>query len=296
MGASNGTPSGCWIVGQFVGTHDDGGRVSISIHACATVLWLKIHLRSEKRYISILQHTHFKPHHAMCGIFCAIRRDRFHRLDSTSQKLLKARGPDSYQEHGVKISGRLDSEVYLTFASSVLSLRGRALVSQPLVDQETSSVLCWNGEAWAIDGEGILDNDTESVFQLLLQAAKGKDPHASILKALSNIQGPFAFVFLDFSDMKLYFGRDCLGRRSLVKSVLKGQGLCLASVADLSFSKNCPEVEADGVYVIDLDQFMYSTESAPAANISPSFHDAYGESHKIVSNASNLSCSSAHSS
>jgi asparagine synthetase B (glutamine-hydrolysing) len=144
--------------------------------------------------------------------------------------------------------------VTLTFISTVLSLRGDHVYAQPLVDSSTQSVLCWNGEAWKIAGEPIQDNDTESIFQSFLDAVDHEDPVQKIAGVISNITGPFSFVFYDAVNSRLYFSRDCLGRRSLLQGLDDAGNLRICSVCDSSSSSHFEEVDTNGVHFIDFEQ------------------------------------------
>lgn len=181
--------------------------------------------------------------------------------------LLRNRGPDSYQVHtrqqelSLSHTGQTRVTVTLTFISTVLSLRGDHVYAQPLVDSSTQSVLCWNGEAWKIAGEPIEDNDTESIFQSFLRATHSSldavhygDPVQKIAGVISNITGPFSFVFYDAVNSRLYFSRDCLGRRSLLQGLNDSGNLKICSICDSSSSSHFEEVDTDGVHFIDFKQ------------------------------------------
>jgi asparagine synthetase B (glutamine-hydrolysing) len=184
----------------------------------------------------------------MCGIHCHISRHAFSRLTPATKALLQHRGPDSVEEKHVKTP----KGVYLSFAASVLSLRGDVLVPQPIVDLESKSILCWNGEAWLIDDEPVMGNDSLVVYDILLKASlDSENPEAMILKTFTRIRGPFACVFYDSRQQKVYFGRDCLGRRSLVTATASNGDLTIASVS-CSDNRTWVEVDAAGMYVISL--------------------------------------------
>lgn len=55
-------------------------------------------------------------------------------------------GPDSLRTETRNV--QLDSQIrlHLTFVSSVLALRGNHVAVQPLVDEGTGNILCWNGQ------------------------------------------------------------------------------------------------------------------------------------------------------
>ncbi|KAF5572916.1 asparagine synthase [Fusarium pseudocircinatum] len=142
---------------------------------------------------------------------------------------------------------RLD-DLFLTFTSTVLSLRGDHVAKQPLVDHVTESILCWNGEAWVIQGDSVQGNDGEAILALLAGASRGAGDVLGILRA---IEGPFAFIYLDKPAKRLYYGRDRLGRRSLL--VKDGSPFVLSSIAE-TLVDGWTEVEADGCYTLDLSK------------------------------------------
>ncbi|KAK1995866.1 asparagine synthase [Colletotrichum falcatum] len=185
----------------------------------------------------------------MCGIHVSISREGFPSLPAATRTCLCNRGPDHLGE--VQSQTRpLDPDanpVFLTFTSTVLALRGDHVTQQPFRDASSESVLCWNGEAWKIAGAPVQGNDGEAISSLLT-AASGRD-EAPALDVLRSIEGPFAFVYFDAAASRIYYGRDRLGRRSLLLNQM--EGLRLSSIAE-STSPEWAEVEADGIYVLDL--------------------------------------------
>lgn len=196
----------------------------------------------------------------MCGIFFSLSTRSTPPTDETSA-LLKQRGPDSCQKHTLYkaipaqdgVSQPLSHQ--LTFISTVLSLRGDRVYNQPLVDPTTQSVLCWNGEAWKIAGERVQGNDTQQVFKLFLNAVDCDRKKAldGISDAIASITGPFAFVFYDAINSRVFFSRDCLGRRSLLQGLDENGALKICSLCDGSSSTVFEEVGTSGVYMIDLE-------------------------------------------
>lgn len=192
----------------------------------------------------------------MCGIFFSLS-SRSTPPTQETQVLLQKRGPDSCQTHSVRKEVKTQdgvSSYYLTFVSTVLSLRGDHVYSQPLVDSATQSVLCWNGEAWKLAGERVSGNDTQHVFELFLQAVRDNvvDTIPEFADAVASISGPFAFVFYDAVNSYLFFSRDCLGRRSLLQGWDADGTFKICSLCDGSSSMHFEEVGFDGVYMIDL--------------------------------------------
>ncbi|CAG7956571.1 unnamed protein product [Penicillium nalgiovense] len=196
----------------------------------------------------------------MCGIFFSLSSSKPTESTQETCTLLQKRGPDSYKTHTAQKDINAQDGVspslsyYLTFASTVLSLRGDHVYTQPLVDPTTQSVLCWNGEAWKITGERVQGNDTERVLNLFLQAVDSdqKDSVERMAEAIASLSGPFAFVFYDAVNSRLFYSRDCLGRRSLLEGFDEDGNLKICSICD-SASVDCfKEVGTEGVCTIDL--------------------------------------------
>ncbi|KAL9029470.1 MAG: hypothetical protein Q9196_002292 [Gyalolechia fulgens] len=193
----------------------------------------------------------------MCGIYFSYSGES--RLEPSTDLVerLRRRGPDHFSRVRVR-----HSSGFLEFLASVLSLRGAKLTEQPLQDPSSGSILCWNGEAWKIHDKPIEGNDAEKVFQTLLQPEESDntattsqdrtDIDDAVVQALSHISGPFAFIFYHARSGKIFYGRDFLGRRSLLRSKGQDGSIALSSVCGGPFSKAWTEVEADGIYVIHL--------------------------------------------
>ncbi|KAI4174750.1 MAG: hypothetical protein LQ343_002121 [Gyalolechia ehrenbergii] len=193
----------------------------------------------------------------MCGIYFSYSGESALEPSTELVEHLRRRGPDHFSRVPVRHpSGSLE------FLASVLSLRGADLTKQPLQDPSSSSILCWNGEAWRIHDKPIEGNDAETVFQTLLQAGESdntaaalqdqRDIDNSVVQALSHISGPYAFIFYHAKSGKIFYGRDFLGRRSLLRSKGKDGSIALSSVYGGPSSKGCTEIEADGIYVMHL--------------------------------------------
>ncbi|EWC45195.1 hypothetical protein DRE_06083 [Drechslerella stenobrocha 248] len=202
----------------------------------------------------------------MCGIlfqFAHAGNDSNPSSDNLVRDVAR-RGPDSLQT--VEITA---DSCRLSFTASVLSLRGASVVPQPLSSPSTSRahqtaeyVLCWNGEAWRFDGREFApdENDAELIFQEL-SSCQGR-----VQDVLNRIEGPFAFVFYDGPNNRLWFGRDWLGRRSLLirKPVPGTSSFAICSIADPDDLPQWGEVEADGFYYMDLSAI---SQSQPGTDI-----------------------------
>ena len=230
----------------------------------------------------------------MCGIFCALS-ETGHLLPSEELKQrLANRGPDSQRIVEIKSSGNNYSStrpVCVTFLSTVLSLRGSNTVIQPYQSDDRKYTLCWNGEAWSIGTKSTFGNDTEAVFNLLVNTLKALlenedglqgplEAATEIAKALSTVAGPYAFVFFDHDRGQLFFGRDFLGRRSMLKRSSDKGDLILSSISDGEPNAEWTEVEADGVYCIDLqagEQFLSGSTASPTSS-----YQKFGDFHAVV--------------
>ena len=199
--------------------------------------------------------------------------------DADVLQLLQRRGPDStscaLHTHGDDSTrgGEGSGNIFLNFTSTVLSLRGLRTVSQPLQNSAGSYVLCWNGEAWSIAGHPAKGNDTEAVFELLSAAASqfhgttssAHDASVTIAEHMATIAGPYAFVFYDRHAGRVYLGRDFLGRRALLWRTNESGDLIISSVTSGSHDNAWSEIEADGIYCIDLNMPSGQAETQDSA-------------------------------
>ncbi|KAJ8612611.1 hypothetical protein MRB53_037347 [Persea americana] len=191
----------------------------------------------------------------MCGILVII--SGYHVLLPSEQHLalIKRRGPDYYGNLLLKGCGSRPYRVWIS--ASVLSLRGQDVATQPLL-HDSGCKLCWNGELWRYGGVAVAaESDGPFMLAALVQAAQsGQDHEDAIVAVMNAVEGPCAFVFFDAIHDRLYFGRDPLGRRSLVWSAEGSaedgsQMIILASVADSSHSA-WEELDTDHVHILDL--------------------------------------------
>ncbi|GJQ80240.1 hypothetical protein Trydic_g23813 [Trypoxylus dichotomus] len=178
----------------------------------------------------------------MCGIFCifatAANDNLFLEKCKLCDRYIKRRGPDYYSYCDIRVS-----DYRFIFSASVLWLQGENLVKQPMNNDRSTFV--FNGD---IFGGDISDQDRARHGDTLLLFKKFESS-TSIVTTLLNIQGPYAFIYLDKKEMKLYFGRDIFGRRSLLVGKVN-DGLLLASV--LSKDVECIEIPAIGIFSYDL--------------------------------------------
>jgi asparagine synthetase B (glutamine-hydrolysing) len=222
----------------------------------------------------------------MCGIFFSLSRSNPVLPTKETLAALESRGPDSTHTHHVHFQTELhptttttttttttssksaNTSVHLTFISTVLALRGDYIQTQPLVDTESNSVLCWNGEAWKINGEYVQGNDTQVIFNQFLDASQhsttsafdgchGNDQSLQRLcRVISSISGPFSFIFYDASHARLYFSRDYLGRRSLLQTFDDNGDFILCSISSGVPLASFDEVETTGLCLIDFSSIQ----------------------------------------
>ncbi|KAI2483190.1 hypothetical protein Ptr902_05507 [Pyrenophora tritici-repentis] len=204
----------------------------------------------------------------MCGIFFALSRAAHVTPDTSTRALLQNRGPDSTGQHQILIQSK-GAPVYATFLSTVLALRGSQVIEQPLKDEATGSVLCWNGEAWSIAGDIVKGNDSQLVFSKLQEACVDASASSvrNVVELLSSIRGPYALVFYDALNQRIYYGRDCLGRRSLLRKATTDGTVVLSSVCDNASGEAWDEIEADGIYFMDLKNVDTTLPSFPYTHI-----------------------------
>ena len=185
----------------------------------------------------------------MCGIHATISVNDAAELSENLRQSLTDRGPDH-----LGVAERQLSHIALKFTSTVLALRGDHVAQQPFEDTKSGSVFCWNGEAWKLGSQRVQGNDGEAIFNSLVRT-QNTEPAARknhILSVLRSIQGPFAFLYFDAPGQCLYFGRDRLGRRSLLlNQAPDGKSVALSSIAGVS-NRDWSEVEADGIYTMTI--------------------------------------------
>lgn len=221
----------------------------------------------------------------MCGIFCSLSSTRHVLPDTIIATRLQSRGPDSTgtitSTCPCSLTGATQnssSKAFVTLHSTVLSLRGSNTTTQPYQDPSGKYTLCWNGEAWNISGKRPTGNDTEAVCNLLvndLEKPATEDVGAVALSvsaqarciavALSQIAGPYAFVFFDHLRSRLFFGRDFLGRRSLLNKITPEGDFLISSVSDGDARAGWTEIEADGIYYVDISLARAAPPSSTAS-------------------------------
>ncbi|KAI1265734.1 asparagine synthase-domain-containing protein [Xylariaceae sp. FL1019] len=202
----------------------------------------------------------------MCGIHAIVSRSIPGRPSPELEQALVNRGPDHLGQIQRSVTSTdPDQDVHLCLTSTVLALRGDHVTKQPLEENPgTGSVLCWNGEAWKLGGQVLSGNDGEAVLSLLqpLSSSSAQARERHIINGIRSIEGPFALVYFDSPTNRLYFGRDRLGRRSLlVKYSPETCSFALSSIAGTP-TAGWVEVNANGFHSVDLSTHVDVTEIA----------------------------------
>lgn len=94
-------------------------------------------------------------------------------------------------------------------------------------------------------------DDSESDTNVLSQNLAGCDSNKEICDVIKAIEGPWAFVYFKKATRQLWFGRDYIGRRSLLFSRRENE-FVLSSVGKRFEDWN--QVPANGIYCFDLTQ------------------------------------------
>lgn len=234
----------------------------------------------------------------MCGIglLLSLHGSDVKVVSSWNQQLsetLLSRGPDvpCRQECCIGSDGRL------TLHASVLHMRGQVPTPQPTLF-DGNCALCWNGECYSYNSSAsglkamssersvveltatanevlpIITSDTDLVVNLLQDALYKSQEldvnrhHEIIADVMGNIHGEFAFIL--FVPQKsnvppfIYYGRDPLGRRSLLLNRSIDGVILLSSVAiNSNFAAGWVEIPPAFVYRMDLQTGSVASEPIP---------------------------------
>ncbi|CAG8581674.1 17198_t:CDS:10 [Cetraspora pellucida] len=208
----------------------------------------------------------------MCGILFRLRKNSnsddgnsFHK-DLWNQLIVKntQRGPDIQYQFSESLNN-----IKLDFFGAVLHLRGKSVIKQPLIDSD-QNILLWNGEIF--DGLEVPfgENDTICLATVLKDSENVSEinDNNDVLNVLQMIEGPYSIIYWQSSKRKLWFGRDCLGRRSLLWHIPSGEedSFLLTSVGckiphgleHVEAISYFQEVPADGIYCLDIDSMLSS--------------------------------------
>lgn len=186
----------------------------------------------------------------MCGILCYLNPDSSNKSlysEAFTQLIpcISDRGPDLQQE--LKVVTNDDGVLFLF--SSVLSLRP-PLTTQPIHYQNTNDVLQFNGELYNDD---IIGNDTCYFYEKVLHA---KSEGNGIISVIQDLRGEYAFTYYDHEAQKLWFGRDNIGKRSLMYSWKPETGeVLISSSVDSNKHESIGMKEVPGGALFNVDLY-----------------------------------------
>eukprot|EP00095_Tigriopus_kingsejongensis_P001392 maker-scaffold205_size259573-snap-gene-1.40 protein:Tk01392 transcript:maker-scaffold205_size259573-snap-gene-1.40-mRNA-1 annotation:"hypothetical protein DAPPUDRAFT_57150" len=202
----------------------------------------------------------------MCGIFCALTQgegtsDSFwdHHQWIQTRALLRRRGPD--REAGLQCPAQSDPNgegivaptgrpIFHAFAT-LLWLRGREATAQP-VRGPRGDVLLWNGD---IFGDEVQPDECDTL--VLFHRLENAEDEA-VVHVLAQISGPYAFIYFRPRSSRLWFGRDSLGRHSLILSRPASPTFFLSSVIDPAEAEGV-ELPAWGLFTCRTDEVQPSS-------------------------------------
>jgi hypothetical protein len=207
----------------------------------------------------------------MCGIGCLLNDGHSGNENvvagvtrSSIEGAIKSRGPNS-----TKSTTTADYDDW--FIGSVLHIQGSDMITQPFID-ESGNILAWNGEVFS----GITNfipgiSDTTQISALFDESIRSAlsqfDSRAfddlkqremmslsalqAVTQSISDVNGPYAFIYYHKLLQLLIYGRDPLGRRSLLQYNCIGFPIALSSVwpsdaNDQSESSICGGVSSNG--------------------------------------------------
>lgn len=149
-------------------------------------------------------------------------------------RAISSRGPDATTDKSLSFGNDMQQQIQVTLIASLLALRGDRPFPQPVSMDHGNNThwLIWNGEIFGNEyfRECVIEhgNDTICLLSHLVNCSN----ETEVLNTFANIEGPFGFVYVNTTDNYLLFGRDILGRRSLLYSMNEsGNELVISSVA-----------------------------------------------------------------
>ncbi|KAL1762472.1 asparagine synthase-domain-containing protein [Schizophyllum commune] len=190
----------------------------------------------------------------MCGICFVLRRNStgedgdLNKLYSLLEQANAARGPDAQITREVRAD-----HIDLTFYSSELRLRGDAPVVQP--HEGEGNILCWNGEVFDGLNMTATENDGVKLFEALGSLTTAEE----VTALFSTLEGPYAFVYYQHRTRHIIYGRDPLGRRSLLVHAPSGKHpyFILASTsAGANPEFEFEELPTQGFFCLSLDELQ----------------------------------------
>ncbi|KAF8002391.1 hypothetical protein HF325_003356 [Metschnikowia pulcherrima] len=159
-----------------------------------------------------------------------------------------ARGPDYARYSELGFSGN-----HYQLFSSVLSLR-QPFTQQPLYNGEW--ILQFNGELY--NDECIDGNDTVFIMdQLMSELKQCEEKLQAVASVIARLDGEFAFVLTDTQNSNVYFGKDSVGKRSLLYENAPDR-VCISSICPRN-AANAVECVGNQLYVADMHTYKVTS-------------------------------------
>ncbi|EQC42524.1 hypothetical protein SDRG_00257 [Saprolegnia diclina VS20] len=183
---------------------------------------------------------------AVLGSAAAVASPACVQLQRDMEAAIARRGPDHFGS-----IERSKNGAAVVLSAAVLHLRGATMATQPVLDA-SGSVLLWNGEVFGGLSIPACSSDTAVVAQVLFDATRADtDPAlvaAHVIEALASVEGPFALCFFHEATETLVYGRDRLGRRSLLEHMPSSPDdvAVIASIAHPTMV--CKEIPCTGLF------------------------------------------------
>lgn len=154
----------------------------------------------------------------------------------------------SYMQYG---------DYYLVFINSLLQMQGLEK-RESILKHQSGNILLWNGEAYS----GLDIDPTLNDGKILLNKLDTRCSKHDITVIFSSLRGPWAFIYYDSGDEVIYWGRDFMGRKSLIlRGGFQGSLLTIASVATYQDEQSTKFVEVvPGLYRMELKNLTRSTD------------------------------------
>ena len=180
---------------------------------------------------------------------------------------LQRRGPDETYFRDVKPN----SSTVIKMCSTLLSMRG--LEPQAANTVMNDNVLLYNGEIYEGFPDHVLNSvSTDSCSKIsdgtlmlhYLNELTRNNSDGLRPENLDQLRGPWSFVYWHESSQRLYFGRDVLGRRSLMIRTIPGRSIIIASTPPPGKNDGFVESPPNGIGYLD-----FSSSSAPSFELIP---------------------------
>ncbi|CAH2350220.1 asparagine synthetase domain-containing protein [[Candida] railenensis] len=164
--------------------------------------------------------------------------------------VIASRGPNYLKYISFHIE---EAKTWVEQFSSVLSLR-QPFVQQPVQVENEQISIQFNGELY--NQECLDSNDSKFIGDKIISNignfGQGNREKA-IVETIAELEGEFAYAIVDKAKQRCYFGRDYVGKRSLVYSLKESSGLVISSVTNGKNENNWEECKAEVVYMYDFE-------------------------------------------